>query len=105
MPASNQTMQYGMFIILFIIFGLGLQTFVSIFLRNMLNNPVKWEEQKKNIIMCIYIMILSICMIGGYLWYYSSSNIGIATNLLFVTCCFAFGVACWSLMASMISKT
>jgi hypothetical protein len=98
--------KYGMFFGVYLIMGLGIHVVATYFLSTIYKNPgVVWAKQKTNLMLCIYIISLSVIMFGIYLWYYSMLDLGMATNILFLTCCFAFGVACWSLLATMISKT
>jgi hypothetical protein len=102
---ESALMKYGMFIVLYLIFGIGLHILTIYFLAGNSNkNGVVWSEQKTSIIVCIELVCISLVMTAIYLGYYSLLDFGTATNILFLVCCFAFGMACWALECVIISK-
>jgi hypothetical protein len=101
---ESTAITYGMLIIVYGLIGLGLygaSTYVAV---SMFNDKVLYEQQKQNLGTSILMVSIATIAMGVYLAYYSFINYGVTANLLFITCCFAFGVACTALLIAILSK-
>jgi hypothetical protein len=101
---ESTAITYGMLIIVYGMIGMGLygaSTYVAV---SMFDNNVLYAEQKKNLGTSILLVSIATIAMGAYLAYYSWINYGVTANILFITCCFAFGMACTALLITILSK-